>query len=139
VGLDSRRSQDSGRYPGERVAQSLAYIGTQATHEKWMADLTAMVAVTIAPEGQQREADWGVVVDGRPQTELGRDRRPVLCVEHEPLPRYSLAHWAVGAADVDAIPGPVRCDFELGPTLILYIRLSVKETRGSSGKADKPC
>jgi hypothetical protein len=137
VGLDSRRSQDSGRYPGERVAQSLAYIGTQATHEKWMADLTAMVAVTIAPEGQQREADWGGVVDGRPQTELGRDRRPVLCVEHEPLPRYSLAHWAVGAADVGAIPGPVRCDFELGPTL--YIRLSVKETRGSSGKADKPC
>jgi len=102
-----------------------------------MADLTATVAVTTVAEGQQRETDWGGLVDGRLQTEQGTDRHPVLCVEHEPLPRYSLARWTVGMGAVGAIPGPVRCDLELRSTL--YIKLSVKETRGPSWKADKPC
>lgn len=134
MGLDRECFQGSGRYPGERVAQSLACIETQVpqNHAKLMADLTATVAVTTLAEGQRRETDWGGLVDGRLQTEQGTGRHPVLCVVHEPLPRYSLARWAVGMVAVGAIPGPVRCDFELRSTL--YIKLPSRKHVGHHGK-----
>jgi hypothetical protein len=101
-----------------------------------MAELTATVTVTITEGGQQRELDWGGLVDGRPQTELGRDRRPVSCVEHGPLRRYFLARSTAQMAAVDTIQGPVQCDSELRPRLC--IKLSVEGTRESSRMANTP-
>jgi hypothetical protein len=133
VVLDRGGSRDTDRYQGERVAQSLACIGTLVARKKSMAELKATVAVTIAAEGQQREADWVGLVDGRPRTELERDRHPVLCVEHEPLHRYSLVRWAVGlGAAVGAIRAPVPCEFELQSTSCT--KLSVKKHVDHQGK-----
>ena len=86
----------------------------QLPYEMWTAGLMATVAVV--GEGQQTEFD-GEGLDGRPRTGPGRGRRPVLYVEHELLPRYSLVRVALRVAAVDAILVPVQRDSEQRPTL----------------------
>lgn len=86
------------------------------------AELAATVAATIAAGEQPRGIDWGLEGDfagGGPQTEPGRDRPPVLYVEHEPLRPSFLARSAVRKAAVDATLGPVQCDSEQRPTVCI--------------------